>query len=149
MMMKILLIDDLRNFRVVVEGHEVTVARTSQEALTILAADNVWDEVWFDHDLGEVDGKIDTIMTVVDYFAEQAFNDTPVDVGIVYVHSSNPVGVRQMMASMQNYGYAVARQAPESVFIVESPAEHARHIVDSASKSTVGSSEDHCSDCGF
>lgn len=147
--MKILLIDDLRNFRHVVDGHEVTVARTSQEALSILAQDNVWDEVWFDHDLGEVDGRIDTIMPVVDYFAEQAFNDTPVDAGIVYVHSSNPVGVKQMMASLQNYGYAVARQAPESVFIVETPAEQARQIADAATKPTRVSVEDHCDDCGF
>lgn len=139
-MKKILLIDDLRDFRHVVEGHEVTIARTSQEALTVLAADNVWDEVWFDHDLGEVDGRVDTTMPVVDYFAEQAFNDTPVDVGIVYVHSSNPVGVKQMLSSFQRYGYPVARQAPESVFIVETDDS-----VQVSSKGIEG--EDDCNEC--
>jgi hypothetical protein len=119
-MTNILLIDDLRDFRVVLPGHDVTIARTSAAALAILNEKSDWDEVWLDHDLGLLaDGTVDDIMVVVDYFSERAFNDNPVNTPVIYVHSSNPVGVRQMIASLNNYGYNARHQAPESVFIVQ------------------------------
>lgn len=113
-----LLIDDLRRFR---DARPATVARTSHEALTILQAspDAVWDEVWLDHDLGLLSSGIpDTIMVIVDYFCERAFNDNPVDVGLIKVHTSNPVGAQQMAVSLERFGYNIQRVQAEQFFIV-------------------------------
>lgn len=120
-MTKILLIDDLRNFRFVPEGTEVVAARTSAEALAVLADEQThWDEIWFDHDLGEPNGADpDTTMPVVDYLSERAFFGNPVSVGKVFIHSSNPPGVRQMAASLTRFGYAPTVVAPEPIFIVD------------------------------
>jgi hypothetical protein len=109
-MSNILLIDDLRDFRAILPGQRVTIARTSAAALTILEDKDTWGEL--------ADGTVDDIMVIVDYLSERAFNDNPVNTPIIYVHSSNPVGVRQMVASLTRYGYNVRQQAPESVFIV-------------------------------
>ena len=117
-MTRILLIDDLRNFRIVPKG-ELVIARTSAEALAILEQQNDWDEIWFDHDLGEPDGKLDTTMRVVDFLSERAFNDNPVNVGVVYVHTSNTVGRQQILASMKRYGYRAIPVDAQPVFIVE------------------------------
>lgn len=113
--MKILLIDDLRNF---VDNREATIARNSRDALEILSNDNDWDEIWFDHDLGIVDGAIDSVMSVVDFMSGQAFMDAPVNVGTVYVHTSNPVGAKQIMSSLTRYGYKCVRVNASDFFIV-------------------------------
>ena len=117
-MKMVLLIDDLREFRFDSPDIDLIIARTSKEALKILELDTVWDEIWFDHDLGKPEGKLDTTIPVVDYLSERAFNDDPVKVALVYVHTSNPVGGKQIVASLQRYGYNVVRQSPETVFIV-------------------------------
>jgi hypothetical protein len=108
-MSRVLLIDDLRDFRQLPAGVELTVARTSAEALEVLGAATHWDEIWLDHDLGENEAGVDSIMRVVDFLCEQAFNDQPVDVDRVRVHTSNPVGGQQMMLALQRYGYSVQR----------------------------------------
>lgn len=113
--MKILLIDDLRNF---LDGRETIIARTSVEALSILEKDNVWDEIWLDHDLGKNDGVLDNIMPVVDFLAEAAFNGVPVNVSKVYVHTSNPVGAKQMIASLSRYGYVCVKVNATDFFVV-------------------------------
>lgn len=113
--LKTLLIDDLRNF---VDNRKATIARNSNQALHILENDNVWDEIWLDHDLGEVDGSLDSIMPVVDFMAEAAFNDTPINVGIIYIHTSNPVGAKQMFASLTRYGYHCVKVNASDFFIV-------------------------------
>jgi hypothetical protein len=88
-------IDDLREFH---DGRPAVIARTSKEALTYLEdnRDIHFTDVWFDHDLGEPEGKLDDVMPVVDYFSERAFNDEPVDVDIIYVHTSNPSGAKKL-----------------------------------------------------
>ena len=118
--MTTLLIDDLRNFRVRPEGG-VSIARTSQQALDFLKADpsQHYDTIWFDHDLGLTKfGVVDTTMVVVDYMCEQAFNGEPIDVDMVYVHSSNPVGVKQIMLSLERFGYPVKSVLAPTVFVV-------------------------------
>lgn len=113
--MTILLIDDLRNFRVAPEG-ELMVARTSQEALDYLKSheDTHFEQIWLDHDLG----ADDTIMVVVDYLNERAFFDNHVDVDVIYIQSSNPVGVKQMLAGFNRYGYYAQRVDASTVFVV-------------------------------
>ena len=113
--MTLLLIDDLRNFRVAPEG-ELVIARTSQDALDYLNAheDDHFSEIWLDHDLGETD----TIMRVVDYLNERAFFDNHVDVDVIYIQSSNPVGVKQMLAGFERYGYRAQRVDANKIFVV-------------------------------
>jgi hypothetical protein len=111
----ILLIDDLRDFLVPDTDAEITIARTSQQALDILAQRNDWDELWLDHDLG----GDDTIMVIVDYLSEKAFLDEPVNVGMVYIHTSNPVGRKQMKLTLDRYGYNTRLVDAEQFFTVE------------------------------
>lgn len=112
---KILLIDDLRNFR---DNRNCVIARTSAEALEVLNTGQSFDEIWFDHDLGELDGQVDSTMVVVDFLSELAFNDTPYPVGTVYVHTSNPVGRKQIVDSLTRYGYSVYKVNAPDHFIV-------------------------------
>lgn len=123
---RVLLIDDLRNFREGIEFRfrentadaDVTIARTSAEALDILAEQNDWDEIWLDHDLGEPNGQLDTIMPVVDYLSEKAFNDEPVNVNWIFIHTSNPVGRDQMALTLSHFGYMTQKMPAEQYFIV-------------------------------
>jgi hypothetical protein len=119
----VLIIDDLRNLKPEAAlsyqngNTNVIVARNSSEGLTHLQDDSVaYQSIYLDHDLGIVNGQLDNIMPVVDYLCERAFNDNAVKVAIVYVHTSNPVGGKQMMLSLARYGYNVQRIAPESIF---------------------------------
>lgn len=115
--MNVLLIDDLRVFK---DNRECVIARNSLEALGLLSTGTVWDEIWFDHDLGIVENfGIDSTMRVVDFMCEQAFNDTPVQVSKVYVHTSNPVGGKQIMTSLQKYGYNCVRVNAHDFFTTE------------------------------
>jgi len=121
-MRKILLIDDLRNFREPFADAELTIARTSKQGLAAIelgvAADFVWDEIWFDHDLGEPEGVLDTTMPVVDYLSELAYFDNPVKVSKVVVHTSNSVGRDQIVQSLRHYGYNVTSVDAKIFFIV-------------------------------
>lgn len=120
-MKTVLLIDDLRVFRKVEADTTLYVARNSGQALAILEAhpDEHWDEIWFDHDLGTVNDAIDTTLPVVDYLAEKAFFGNPVSVGLAYVHSSNPVGVKAILATLQRYDYKTERVNPDEYFRID------------------------------
>lgn len=120
-MKTILLIDDLRVFREIPEDSELHIARTSAEALTILKdnPDKVWDEVWFDHDLGMVDDKADTTLPVADYIAERAFFDNPISIGKAYIHTSNPVGATTLTTTLQRYGYQTVRVQADFIFNID------------------------------
>lgn len=114
----VLLIDDLRNFRETPKDANVVIARTSAEALIELEKDVAWDEIWFDHDLGEPNGVLDTTMPVVDFLSERAYFDNPVSVNRVIVHTSNSVGRDQITQSLRHYGYSVSVVDAKTFFIV-------------------------------
>lgn len=115
----ILLIDDLRSFK---DDRTATVLRTSKNALKFLQThpNIVWDEIWLDHDLGLASDAMvpDTIMSVVDYFCEKAFNNDPVKVNIINIHTSNPVGRKQIALSLQRFGYQTRAMQAETFFKV-------------------------------
>ena len=114
---RILLIDDLRNFR---DGRECVIARTSAEAHAILATNEPFYEIWFDHDLGLLDNGVpDTTMSIVDLLAERAYNDDAYPVSQIYVHTSNSVGSKQIFSSLTNYGYSAVRVYAGDIFIVD------------------------------
>lgn len=100
-------IDDIRNFKN--PNVSAVMLRTSNDA-------TAWFErnptarvlsIWLDFDLGIVGGVPDTAAKVADYLCERAFNSNPVNVGTIYVHTSNPVGRAQMSTGLRTYGYRV------------------------------------------
>lgn len=86
----ILLVDDERSFRPgIADGYEVTVARTSAEALKVLrSASTPFVQVWLDHDLG---GE-DTAMPVARFLSEHP----ELCDGEVIIHSANQVGAANL-----------------------------------------------------
>lgn len=119
-MRNILLIDDLRVFRHPVEG-ELHIARNCEEAFVILKTDESreWDEIWFDHDLGMVNGKEEDTLPVADYLAERAFFGCPVAVKKIFIHTSNSVGGNALIKTLRNYGYPVQRVDAKPVFDID------------------------------
>ena len=98
-----LLVDDLRDFKNPPAG--LVVTRTSKAGVIALKSQKHWHELWLDHDLGLVDGEPDTVWPVVDYLSEAAFLGYELTVDKIYVHSSNPVGARQMLTTLSRCGY--------------------------------------------
>jgi hypothetical protein len=59
--------------------------------------------LWLDHDLGEDD----TIWPVVEVLERAAFEERPFDVGLIKIHSANPVGAARMAQALERWGYQV------------------------------------------
>ncbi|MGW0434069.1 cyclic-phosphate processing receiver domain-containing protein [Micromonospora sp. NPDC003197] len=99
---RIVLIDDLRSF---VDGRNAEVARSSAAGVALLVRlrDERLDELWLDHDLG----GDDTIGPVIEVLERTAFEGHPFDIGIVHVHSANPVGAGKMAQALRRWGYRV------------------------------------------
>lgn len=98
----VILIDDLRSF---LDGRAAEVARTSADGVELLhrhEADRI-DELWLDHDLG----GDDTIWPVVELLELAAFEERPLDVGVVLIHSANPPGGAKMLQALRRWGYPV------------------------------------------
>lgn len=106
----ILLIDDLRHFKPEIlqsaqADSYLRACRTSQSAVETLATDpRTWDQVWFDHDLGMVDGEEDTTMAVVDYILFRHREGNPVPVRNYIIHSSNTVGMKNIALALSSIG---------------------------------------------
>ncbi|SDT57439.1 cyclic-phosphate processing receiver domain-containing protein [Actinoplanes derwentensis] len=100
--MTTVLIDDLRSF---LDGRTAEVARTSAAGIVLLTGhrDRRIEELWLDHDLG---GE-DTIWPVVEVLERAAFAGHPYDIGVVNVHSANPVGAAKMVQALRHWSYRV------------------------------------------
>ncbi|MFB7631336.1 cyclic-phosphate processing receiver domain-containing protein [Streptomyces sp. NPDC056149] len=98
----ILGIDDLRPL-----PRATRIARTSREGIQLLQEHRhgFIDELWLDHDLG----GDDSIMPVVAMMEEAAFNGQPFPVGMVFVHSANPIGAEAVVRSLRRWDYPVCR----------------------------------------
>lgn len=100
----IVLIDDERDF--IGPVGDVLVFRHSADALewlNSLDGSEVIDQLWFDHDLGIVDGVKDSTIPVLRWFEEKCFFGTAPVIGQVVVHTSNNVGGREITDSLQRY----------------------------------------------
>ncbi|MFE0187036.1 cyclic-phosphate processing receiver domain-containing protein [Streptomyces sp. NPDC058989] len=98
----ILGIDDLRPL-----PRATRIARTSREGVRLLQEhrDAFIDELWLDHDLG----GDDSIMPVVTLMEEAAFSGRPFHIGMVFVHSANPIGAETVVRSLTRWNYRVRR----------------------------------------
>lgn len=102
-----LVVDDLRivgNLSYLTDRPNVTTVRTIAAAIERLT-NGQYDILWLDHDLG-ADG---TIMPLVDWLCERAFNGHPAKAELIAVHSDNPSGVKTMLQTLERYGYNVVR----------------------------------------
>jgi hypothetical protein len=114
--MRTLVIDDLRVVRP--EFGEVTYARTPNEGVRLLA-DERWDLVLLDHDLG-MDIKTRTELDIwpcISYIEENAvdFGDT-----VFYIVTSNPWGALRMGAALDNADlrwFGIDNSAKARVFV--------------------------------
>lgn len=108
----VLLVDDTRTFR---DGREHVRARMSGEALVALGLvrDYGHGQLWLDHDLGIVDGSVDSTLPVLDELARAASDGDPYPFDLVVVHTSNPVGAATIMQVLERWGY-VSRRVPSA-----------------------------------
>lgn len=86
---KVLFIDDDRNAEAANPAVDVTVVRTTDEAVDQLLSGS-WDEVWFDHDMGYTkSGGVITTRSLAEWVVE---NQDTLDIGQVIVHTASPDG---------------------------------------------------------
>lgn len=104
----VLLIDDARTFRAPVPHVRARTSAAGLAALHVLR-EKPDGELWLDHDLGMVDGRPDTILPVLDQLARAASDGDPYPVGVVVVHTSNPVGAATMLRVLDRWGYPTRR----------------------------------------
>jgi hypothetical protein len=112
---KVLVIDDLRSFKdgVIPADTDVTYARTSLEGLKKLRTQKVWDQVWFDHDLGIRPKKQgDEEGTGIEIFGMKVMDNTrpcahwmadpanPIVAKSVMVMTASPVGGFWLMSTL-------------------------------------------------
>lgn len=96
------LIDDLRSF---LERHENTlVLRTAEAAekfLEGLTSDDAIDVLWLDHDLGLNElGEATDVMGFVRTLEERFWNGSAPMIRSIVVHTSNPVGAKNIEAAL-------------------------------------------------
>lgn len=96
------LIDDLRSF--IVEPAETLAIRTAREAeafLATLTSDDVIGTLWLDHDLGlDERGHATDVMGFVRALEERFWDGSAPRIGNVVIHTSNPVGARNIEAAL-------------------------------------------------
>jgi hypothetical protein len=90
---RVLVIDDVRTFQ-----FDAAYARTFTEGLRLIDS-QPWDEVWLDHDLG----GDDTIYPIVLAMEEAAYYGCRFHIGMVFVHTDNPVGRQNITRALERY----------------------------------------------
>lgn len=76
------------------------IARSSQEAISIVESKGIPSFISFDHDLGGDDTAMKFIWFLIESHIEGSLDSFPTD---YYVHSQNPVGVQNIKSLMSNY----------------------------------------------
>lgn len=95
---KILVIDDLRIFHDL-KPEDTWYARNSDEAINLILK-SLWDEVWWDHDLGGSDDS----RRVLSFIEEQAHvHGWLPQLGTSYVHTANPVGAQSLVMGLSKF----------------------------------------------
>ena len=125
---RIVVIDDLRTPKQGSDGITVELHRSLADGLAALKgyaeAGSRIDELWLDHDLGESDDAngfgFDTIMPLVEWLEEEAYNGRVMDIGHVFVHTSNWAAAPRMVAALKNY-YSVTTAKLPLADVQESP----------------------------
>jgi hypothetical protein len=105
MKMNILIIDDIRAFNFERDIDNLVYARTVHDAIHNLASGVIWDEVWFDYDMGGTFGKLeifDTSLPVLAWLAESiVYHHKKPRIERVYIHTSNMAGAMILGNTLQ------------------------------------------------
>ena len=98
--MYVLVVDDLRLFGNTFYNLEILYALNSKDAITILEQDAInISEIWLDHDLSMVDGKVDDVVPVINWI-EEAINSCVKlnNLKAIRILTNNPVGYQKIKA---------------------------------------------------
>jgi hypothetical protein len=106
--MMLVLFDDERNFKseLLAGDTEVLILRTAQEALDWLSTttpETVVDQMWWDHDLGKVNGVKETVIPALRKLEEMCFFGTAPHLRQVVVHTTNPTGGAEIVTALSRY----------------------------------------------
>lgn len=102
----IVLIDDERTFKGSVNSDPYLLIKTSREAIDWLEGlpqDTLIDQLWFDHDLGLVNGVKETVIPFLRKLEEMCFFGTAPIIREVIVHTTNSPGGDEIETSMSRY----------------------------------------------
>lgn len=117
----VVVIDDLRSFREGMGLHADLVLRTEREALEWaekLTKDDIIEQLWFDHDLGEDEsGNVTSTIPIVNHLEKLAFFDEEPEIHQILVHTSNTVGGNTIVAALKRF-YHVTRVDASRYFLV-------------------------------
>lgn len=112
--MRILVVDDMREFKSAPEG-EVVYNKNSASGVKTLRSDKKWDQIYLDHDLGYfLDGGCDTIRPVLDYITEHTDEFDPFTE--FFVITSNPYAGDMMERSLRVCGLKTTRLRADRQF---------------------------------
>lgn len=106
----IVLIDDERDFKQQFQQDDIVVLRNSESAINWfknMPKDAKIDQVWFDHDLGIVDNHPDTTIPVSRFLEEMFLNGKNLNIRQFVIHTSNPVGGKQLYTTMSKIASTV------------------------------------------
>jgi hypothetical protein len=95
-------VDDLSRFR---DGRDAVVSRTATQAPAVVGQNRSWDEIGLDHDLGDATGQVETMRPVIDLLCAAVFHGHPIEVGVLVVHTANPVGRVDIVRGLTAGGY--------------------------------------------
>lgn len=97
-------VDDLRDPREFLEAdfaiRNFLWVKTIQEAISLLRTGEVYT-LFLDHDLGN---QYTSALAIVDWMAENWQDSPELWPRFIYVHSANPVGVSNMLRTIERYG---------------------------------------------
>jgi hypothetical protein len=115
----VLFIDDERDYSFV-EGsliqtiirhkpQQFLIARNSKQAIKLIKANGLPCFIFFDHDLGEINNKVDTSMNVVNFITENylSFPD-------YIIHSQNPIGAKNLHSKIESFKRFLESQSDDS-----------------------------------
>jgi len=97
----IVLFDDNRIFK---NNVDCVILRNNKEAkewMKTLEKDQIIDQLWLDHDLGVVNGKIETTIPFVNKLEKLFIKENPLAIKEVIVHTTNIVGGERIMKSLK------------------------------------------------
>ena len=98
-----LFIDDLRDAEKYYPGEGFIVVRTCEEAISYVQQHGLPRFVSFDHDLGDTESEVEkTGYTFAKYLIEYMFDNNIKEPFQYYVHSANPVGLKNIESYLEN-----------------------------------------------
>lgn len=98
-----LFIDDLRDAEKYYPGEGFIVVRSCGDAISYVQSHGLPQFVSFDHDLGDTESEVEqTGYTFAKYLIEYMFDNNIKEPFQYYVHSANPVGLKNIVSYLEN-----------------------------------------------